>query len=235
MSSQPIPCEICNQMVEFDTYTEHIQQCMRNTRITGFFIRQQRNMMHQSYSDDSDDESSDEEEQREAQSNANLNTELSTFRGYFNRNSQVSRMTLQSFLQEHFSASTSSASPPTRQVIWFNIASSPASTTGTSPSMYDLNVRISELLGKVETGLTEEQLKEVCVSTSNAEELKLEADDLCAICQETLLEVTKKNEQVCMLACHHKYCDGCIKTWLQKSKKCPVCMVDLEDAYLWGR
>ena len=76
-------------------------------------------------------------------------------------------------------------------------------------------MRLGETLGKVEVGLTKEQLKEVSYASQDKEELMIADDDMCAICQEKLGTVIQ-DQHVCVLACSHIYCDTCIKTWLKK-------------------
>lgn len=216
--SQLIPCEICNQMIDFDQYSQHIDNCLRGHRIARFFVTRPRSEVPQS---DGEEEDSDDEENSRRQHIQEINT----FSRMFQRNSQISGASLHDFIQDHFAGVSS---PPARQVIWFNLEQANMSAANS----YENNLRLGELLGKVETGLTPEQLEQVACTTSCKEKLNLAHDEACAICQENLNETSSP---ICLLACGHKYCDECIKTWLDKNKKCPVCMVDLEDAFCWGR
>lgn len=43
----------------------------------------------------------------------------------------------------------------------------------------------------------------------------------CPICSKTKM-VSRKT------SCNHKFCDECLQEWLKESKKCPICMIDLE-------
>ena len=43
----------------------------------------------------------------------------------------------------------------------------------------------------------------------------------CPICSQTKM-VSRKT------SCNHKFCDECLQEWLKESKKCPICMIDLE-------
>ena len=213
-----IPCEICNEMIDFNSYSTHVSICLRRARVTGFFIRQQRQILGEDTDDDQEEES-----------NIQHQRDITTLRGYFTRNSQVSGMTLHDLINDHF---TGVSSPPTRSVIWFNIGGSPS--TSTSSANYDINLRIGDMIGKVEIGLNEEQLREVSYVSNDIEELNIKDDDICPICQINMFEILKI-DKACLLACGHTYCDTCIKKWLTKNKKCPVCLIDLEDAYCWGR
>ncbi len=55
---------------------------------------------------------------------------------------------------------------------------------------------------------------------NNISELLFEEID-CPICCETKMVKRITN-------CNHSFCDQCLQEWLQSSKKCPVCMVELE-------
>lgn len=49
--------------------------------------------------------------------------------------------------------------------------------------------------------------------------------DTCPICLEAFIE---KEDDILMLnVCNHSYCEGCIKTWCDENKICPVCKSDI--------
>lgn len=219
--SQLIPCEICNQLVDFDEYANHIDNCLRGHHIARFFVTRSRELQPPPQSDGEEEDSDDEENSRRQHIQ-----EINSFSRMFHRNSQITGTSLHDFIHDHFAGVSS---PPSRQVIWYNMEQAANLSAANS---YENNLRLGELMGKVERGLTEEQLKQIACTTSDKEKLKLAQDETCAICQENL---NTTPEKLCLLACGHKYCDGCIKTWLEKNKKCPVCMIDLEDAFCWGR
>lgn len=208
-----LPCEICNAMVPFDSYNDHAARCLRATRIIGFLSRHIEN-----------NDSTDEEEE----SNHAHEHEIAAMSRHFTRNAQVSRMSLHDFISNHFNGVSS---PPTRNIVWFNISG----INGAGIGSYENNLRLGERMGNVEVGLTEDQMREVSYSSTDAEELVVESDDVCPICQENIVAMTKEGKAACILACGHVYCEACIRQWLSSHKKCPVCMVDLEDAYCWGR
>lgn len=216
MADELLPCEICNAMVSFSSYTDHVSRCMRATRIMGFIRRQIE-----------ENESTEEEEE----SNDAHESEIVDMSRHFTNNAQVSRMSLHDFITNHFNGVSS---PPTRNIVWFNIS---GINTGnpTENGSYESNLRLGERMGNVEVGLTEDQLQEVSYSSTKADELVVNNEDVCPICQENILALIKESKPACILACGHIYCDSCIKHWLGSHKKCPVCMVDLEDAYCWGR
>jgi len=88
---------------------------------------------------------------------------------------------------------------------------------------YEANLRLAERIGVVEVGIENVD----AVSTIIQKE-QVSSDDICAICLDKLFE-KRDDILVRQLICGHKYCDDCISQWLIKSKKCPVCNIDLED------
>jgi hypothetical protein len=87
---------------------------------------------------------------------------------------------------------------------------------------YETNIRLAERVGVVQVGV--DNIDAVSSVIPRAE---MSVDDVCTICLDKMIE--KDNECFRKLICGHKYCDGCITQWLAKSKKCPVCNVDLQD------
>ena len=211
-----IPCEICNAYVEFSQYANHLNRCLHTTRIAGFMMQQQRQQLEQQAPED------DEEDEDENESDSRHDQEIAFLSHHLSNNNQISRMTLHDFITDHFSGVRS---PPTRNVVWFNI------TPSSSVSRAAVAAPAPDFWSRVEKGLTQEQFAEISYTTVDKHELAIQSDDICPVCQENLAQT----QEVCKLACSHTYCASCIKTWLSKSKKCPVCMIDLEDAFLWGR
>ncbi len=87
---------------------------------------------------------------------------------------------------------------------------------------YDENIRLAERLGVVEVGI--DDIEKV---SSIVEHEHLKEDDICTICFDKMK--LKEEEQIRLLLCGHKYCNSCITQWFSKSKKCPVCNIDLEE------
>jgi hypothetical protein len=50
-------------------------------------------------------------------------------------------------------------------------------------------------------------------------------DELCIICME---HKGYNGYEIRKTLCNHEYCNECISKWLEKSKKCPCCMANLE-------
>lgn len=84
---------------------------------------------------------------------------------------------------------------------------------------YELNMYIANLLGNVEVGV--ENIDKISTLINNTD---IDQNVDCNICLDTIKQPRK-------LLCNHVFCDGCISTWLSKHKNCPVCRIDLEDAF----
>jgi hypothetical protein len=88
---------------------------------------------------------------------------------------------------------------------------------------YEANLRIGDLIGKVEIGVSD---------IDNVSKLQdtweIDDDTTCPICIETIKSKDCKSR---VLLCNHTYCQDCIEQWLSKNKKCPVCNIDLEDKF----
>lgn len=66
-------------------------------------------------------------------------------------------------------------------------------------------------------------LNDVEVGVDNIENIsEMEFNEIkCSICCQQSL-ISRK------LKCSHEFCDSCITEWLKTSKKCPICMIDLQ-------
>lgn len=102
----------------------------------------------------------------------------------------------------------------------------------TLPGMddYQLNTLIGELIGNVSVG----------VSDVDAVTTRMPVDQcppacVCPICQDSVGGNDNSAEgdvaaNMCRkTVCGHYFCDDCISKWLETSKKCPMCMCDLEE------
>lgn len=87
---------------------------------------------------------------------------------------------------------------------------------------YEANLRLADLIGKVEIGVEDIDAVSSIVDTKSLEHK-------CPVCMEEFKTLTTNARK---LLCSHSFCAPCIETWLQKNKKCPICNVDLEDLRL---
>lgn len=89
---------------------------------------------------------------------------------------------------------------------------------------YDANLRLADLIGKVEIGVSD--ISKVGKTVSKQ---LLDDDMTCTICLEKCKSL---NNDTMQLICSHIFCTPCISKWLSINKKCPVCNIDLEDKLL---
>jgi hypothetical protein len=91
---------------------------------------------------------------------------------------------------------------------------------------YEYNTMLGELMGIVEVGVSD---------VNNVSSVLDEAPEdftRCPVCQETAEELEEAGSNVYRKTlCGHAFCDACLSSWLEKHKKCPVCMQDLQDIY----
>jgi hypothetical protein len=219
-------------MVPFASYGEHLGMCLQQTRITGFYIRQHRNLLHEQQRLEHQQQQQQQDSSEDEDNSDDVhNADIDTLSRYITTNAQLPGVSMYDFINVHFNG----IGINTRQLTivsdtWVNNISNSANELS-----YEATTQISDSMGRVEVGLSSKQLEEVSYASIDKDELLLVEDDVCAICQENLINVTKEERKVSILACNHKYCEECINEWLSKNKKCPVCMIDLEDAYCWGR
>lgn len=82
---------------------------------------------------------------------------------------------------------------------------------------YEVNTMLGELMGRVSVGVSDiERVSHRLVDAA--------CGAICPICQEGLEEVSCRRT-----ICGHDFCAACIEKWFGSSKKCPVCMCDVED------
>lgn len=86
---------------------------------------------------------------------------------------------------------------------------------------YEANIQLADMIGNVEVGVPDFSQVSVTVDKDNVDE-----SDACPICIENMKESLAPTSK---LICMHQFCQPCISKWLSKSKKCPVCNIDLCD------
>lgn len=64
------------------------------------------------------------------------------------------------------------------------------------------------------------------IATATTLEVLTDADEVCAICQDTIAVNTEART---INACDHQFHMGCIDTWFQQNVRCPVCRHDIRE------
>lgn len=130
---------------------------------------------------------------------------------YITINSQVNSKNLKEFLRDHHSSPNANQGLLRR----YRQSSSQQSRHGGD---YERNILLAERIGWVERGVDDIDK----VSTEHKENI----DGACAICQEDF-DMVKRPQKVRRLLCGHMFCACCIERWLEKNRRCPVCMAEL--------
>ena len=92
-------------------------------------------------------------------------------------------------------------------------------------SFFSINIVLPEIIP--------EDLEDVEVGVDNISDVlkdyerKENVCDFCVICQNNLNDVDDVKFSITL--CNHVYCNPCIENWFKKSKKCPICLLDVVD------
>jgi hypothetical protein len=226
-----VPCEFCEQMIDFDQYVQHATTCVhrRVQPNSTVLIVQDEGETYRIILDEA-----------LAAFNAHLNLMGSAQVPINSAGEQdEANHTLNendgnvSEVEDEDEADNGEESheeyhrvrlPPHRSLVVV-----PRLANGIFPEMrdmndYEFNLLLSDRIGKVKTGIKKDDLHKYITCVTQIDN----SDDICPVCREDLAEYLKDNK-VMETPCHHKYCKDCIEMWLQTNKKCPVCQTDVED------
>lgn len=188
------------------------------------------------YGDDLDFDEYDED-----MSDHHHSRDIQRFSSYITSNSQIRGISMYDFISQHFNginSPPSQISPLLLSVSNTTLGARAGARAGSGGNRITMGVGEDNNERNIiiprhgfEVGLNADDFKKVSYSSTDKDELVLAEDDICPICQENLIETTHKNIKVSILACTHTYCETCILKWLLKSKKCPICMVNLKEKF----
>ena len=233
-----VPCEICEAMIPFGSYTRHLEACITNRLFSISFVINDRgrrvrhgadfNEEHQEPGLETLESEAEEEaieEQHRAADNAAAVNDYIEELGRSPSNI-LTGASFNDFAQHLFrgyrpAAGTPGASNATNalSVVFVNLGQGVMGMT--TPSEYELNMQLAERLGRIEVGVSDiNAVSELLDSNTGCD-----PDAICPICQDTFLNIEEPRRR---LRCAHVYCDSCITKWLGNHKKCPVCNVELE-------
>ncbi len=207
-TSDLIPCEICDQLISSEAYHTHLANCITNRLFHIEFVidRRDRRLQSEDGGGSGDEESNHEEEDDDLSSFVSMNPQLVTGRN------------LRHFLDSH-----TDAQPLTRMgVVFFPMASNLMRMQEVDLDDYELNLELARRVGTVSVGVKDIDSISKLIPQPDDEP----KDDICPICRETIGGEEKVARE---LICGHLFCDACICKWLRSSKKCPLCVCDLDD------
>lgn len=229
-----IPCEICNELIDFDKYNDHINICsMPRTSIPILLNRytntgqnllrlfnipipdeiQNLNNPTTPIEPDAMEEVNNEEE-NDFQSNEGINANepvnIDNNNSTENQNINVESPIPEENISDDLNYNV--------ELMNYNINlinNILRNTRYQNPVNHDSYESFSQLDAEVvKTGL---DIKKV------SEEIEIFEKTTCPIC----LDDYNPPEIFRKLKCQHAYCQDCLEEWLEENKKCPVCMVDL--------
>ena len=200
-----IPCEICDELILFNDYQNHIEQCrVIPSRINPFFS---------------------ETEVLNVVDNINENPLARSIFNMFVGNLPEQQDDASGPIVEPPPAAQANITPNQA-----NITPNQANITPNQNHFHNTILNIFERtlndINQSNDELNYEQMSNledhvVGISDINKVSKIVRKDLKCPICscEKTIIRETK---------CKHHFCDECLSEWLKSSKKCPICMIDLE-------
>jgi len=239
-----IPCEICNEMISFNNYIQHVETCYISRQLPSF-----RNFNNNSSTRRNNSEFSIEDIGRI------VNEDFGSFLSFIastidsSNNSTEPLLNLASNASNVFSNyntfnsnQTSTTNPPPMSIplnnpnFDFNNLVMLIPAFFNNDNNYEFNLELQHIMGgDVDVGVSNVDECYRIISNDNDFNSNISSEDnKCGICLETY---TEKNDD-CQLSCHltdfvktkckHIYCKTCIDKWLITSYKCPICMFEFK-------
>lgn len=218
-----IPCEICNELIDFEKYSEHLNICSQPTASIPFLFSRFNtgssnlfnllnlptppgnvgnipenntniNTVGESENLDTENSNTDNLETGNLENNSNDNFELDTEVPRTDIDYNVNLINYNINLINHLLRN--------------------------SQFRNNQNVDSYESFTELDASIVKIGLDINKVSNS----ITLEEDTKCPICLEDFETGTKFRK----VKCTHLFCEECLNDWLEENKKCPVCMNELE-------
>jgi hypothetical protein len=215
-----IPCEICDSNVSFDDYAAHLRVCAVRRHLQEVVQNQVLVVVPQNPPDE--DEEDDDEPPGLESDDGEAEQPLSIIPAP--TGPTVDDMLLR-FLGGRFVGG--GRDPRTGRRNGFVLLM--PSANGIMPrsaaaglqdgASYEDNLALQAWMGDVHVGVRD--VDAVLTRVEDAPDPS-EEDDECPICRVGITDRVRTR-------CNHDFCDGCIRTWFQRSKRCPVCNFDVED------
>lgn len=200
-NDERIPCEFCNEMIQFHEYNVHVQQCISDTN----YYNVESNQSAPSLTSTLRLRIVDEDL-------GMVDLNASSILSLINRISFDSNVT--------FAAESNASASNIRNFVFTLVAfSEPEEIEMTD---FEFNSMITEVIGNVNTGVSD--LTQVLSDGGSFDE-----NDICPICRDTFTNIVSNGSNISTCVCSHMFCNNCITKWLSNHKKCPICMFDFEE------
>lgn len=221
-----IPCEICNQLVPFDQYIQHVETCYVQTQLNRSSHRnRRRNTLPTTTSNVINDDDSIQFISIEDVGQM-IENDLGQFFTFVSSNlpANATLPNLNSN-QNNVSLSVSSLFDTDFQnlvtllPIFFN-----------QDNNYEFNLNLQDVMGgNVEVGVTN---KDACYNILPGD-VETEPTEQCSICFQSRNDIVHGEHdsnntvvEFVKTTCNHVYCKPCIDKWLSSHHTCPVCIHD---------
>jgi hypothetical protein len=227
-----IPCEVCEEMIRWNDYNDHVQECSRAYRnaapvLSTFFPMLSRGLEylasrsgvgsgglgnHRYQTPDSQGSGDESEDQGSREDQGDGDGADETSENHVDE-SEIQPSANRLLLRFSVGAQIGNLVSIT------NLASIGGPFDAVQIPDQEFDQWVSDVLGTVQVGVPD--LSAVMVPRKATE-----ADGMCTICQEALFQELR---EVVALTCNHAFCRECIERWLSMSKKCPTCMMPVCD------
>ena len=239
-----IPCEICQELIDFDKYNEHISLCSQPTGSIPFLLGRFNST------------SSDLFRILNIPTPPDLNSEIHNSVNLENENTQGENLNSSQEINIDDSLPIPNNSNDnlyegnnsidenenndldTETDSTANISRESANTMQYNISLINYNMNLinnllrnsqfrNEYVGDTYESLSfldENVVKQGLDVEKVSDIFSISEKTKCPIC----LEDFEAGEQFRKIKCKHTFCDECLGDWLEENKKCPVCMIEIE-------
>ena len=216
-----IPCEICNELIDFEKYSEHLNICSQptasipllfsrfNTRSTNLLNLLNLPTPPNNLGDIDNIPENTSETENTSDANTDSNLEVEEFNPDLENNSN-----------DNLESTTSP------QNLDYNVNLINYNINLINHLLRNSQFRNNQNVDSYEsyTELDDSIIKIGLDVNKVSSLIELTEETKCPIC----LDDFEKGSKFRKLKCNHLFCEECLEDWLEENKKCPVCMNELE-------
>ena len=248
-----IPCEFCDEYINFDDYQEHISHCRTlslrpslnysinynyNTPST---INTLSNLFSTFSNLNTNTLSTINEEENETE-NTNANLETGDLNYYFpnttitsglldnihtNESNQTNTLGIFDYLynNENLNSNISLSNENNNLNISLNNINNILETLGSNTFNFSFNLEDEDEYLNLTNLSNEIGNVEIGIKDIDTISSLIKKKELCPICKD-------EHETVRKTVCNHYFCNNCLQIWLKNNKTCPVCLKDFSEKVL---
>jgi hypothetical protein len=194
-----IPCEYCNEFIEFDNYNLHISQCNNSINLINLLENGLNNIIIPIPI-----QATVNEEPVPVPAVPAVPVPAVPVPAVPDLNS-ILEQNINNFMNTMINNNNNDNGNGNGVIMDFN---------ETNDNNYDYLINLGNTIGNVNN-----TIEDIDTISNKIESLTLIK---CPIC-------FKNNNNNRKTLCKHIFCESCLKTWIQNSKKCPICMINLDE------